>query len=256
MSALQSIVLASVLAGVLSVLAATGVARLFRPDSLPMLISYAVGALLGAAFLEVLPHALEPPAHPASVIMAVLGGILGFFVLEKLVLWRHCHHEHCAAHEPGHSHERSAGGPLLMLGDTMHNFIDGVIIAGAFLTDPVLGTVTALAIIAHEIPQEAGNFLVLLHSGYSRGEALTFNLVSSIGTLLGGLLGYWLLADLAEWMPYLLAVAASSMIYVAVADLIPGLHERRDIGTSVRQVLLIALGIATVVVIGALTHTD
>jgi len=251
-TALQGIVIASLIAGSLSVLAATSVARLLSPHSLPLLVSYAVGALLGAAFLEVLPHALEGAVTPSIVIATVLAGILGFFVLEKLVLWRHCHHEHCEAHEPPGPAGTSAGGPLLMLGDTVHNFIDGVIIASAFLADPALGIVTALAIIAHEIPQEAGNYLVLLHSGYSRSEALRFNLVSSLGTLLGGLLGYWLLAELSDSLPYLLAVAASSMIYVAVADLIPGLHERRDIGTSARQVALIALGLGTVVLAGQL----
>jgi len=248
--ALHGIVIASILAGTLSVLAATSVARLLKPASLPLLVSYAVGALLGAAFLEVLPHAVEGPVPAQTVILTVLVGILGFFVLEKLVLWRHCHHEHCEAHEPSHDHGNHAGGPLLMLGDTVHNFIDGIIIAGAFLTDTSLGVVTSLAIIAHEIPQEAGNYLVLLHSGYSRNEALRFNLVSSLGTLLGGLLGYALLAELNTGLPYLLAIAASSMIYVAVADLIPGLHERRDIGTSARQVALIALGLSTVVITG------
>jgi len=251
-AALQGIVIASLVAGSLSVLAATSVARLLRPASLPLLVSYAVGALLGAAFLEVLPHALEGPVPPSIVIATVLAGILGFFVLEKLVLWRHCHHEHCEAHDPAHPAETRAGGTLLMLGDTVHNFIDGVIIASAFLADTTLGTVTALAIIAHEIPQEAGNYLVLLHSGYSRSEALRFNLVSSLGTLLGGVLGYRLLAELADGLPYLLAIAASSMIYVAVADLIPGLHERRDIGTSARQVALIALGLGTVILTGRL----
>ena len=232
-TALQGIVIASLIAGSLSVLAATSVARLLSPHSLPLLVSYAVGALLGAAFLEVLPHAVEGAVSPSIVIATVLAGILGFFVLEKLVLWRHCHHEHCEAHEPPRPAGTSAGGPLLMLGDTMHNFIDGVIIA-------------------HEIPQEAGNYLVLLHSGYSRREALRFNLVSSVGTLLGGVLGYWLLAELSDGLPYLLAIAASSMIYVAVADLIPGLHERRDIGTSARQVALIALGLGTVILAGQL----
>ena len=251
-TALHGIVIASVVAGTLSVLAATSVARLLKASSLPLLVSYAVGALLGAAFLEVLPHAVGGPVPASNVIVTVLAGILGFFVLEKLVLWRHCHHEHCEAHEPAHPPEAHAGGTLLMLGDTVHNFIDGVIIAGAFLADTKLGIVTALAIIAHEIPQEAGNFLVLLHSGYSRAEALRFNLVSSLGTLVGGLLGYTLLAELAAGLPYLLAIAASSMIYVAVADLIPGLHERRDIGTSAQQVVLIALGLGTVVLTGQL----
>ena len=217
-----------------------------------VLISYAIGALLGAAFLEVLPHALE---HGDAHRMAgtVLFGILIFFSLEKLVLWRHCHHDHCEAHdaqEPAHDHGRS--GLMILVGDTFHNFVDGVLIAAAFMENTQLGIVTALAIIAHEIPQEVGDFLILLHSGYSRARALAFNMLSSLATLLGALLAYFALSELTEWIPYLLSIAAASMIYVAVADLIPGLHKRTELKATVQQISLICLGIGSIVVARAL----
>jgi zinc and cadmium transporter len=168
------ILAASFAGGTLSA-ALAAFALLLRASWLPMLISYAVGALLGAAFLEVIPHAFEsgPPHQAAS---AILAGIFGFFVLEKLLLWRHCHTENCEVHAAAHDHGRS--GALIMVGDTIHNFVDGVLIAAA-------------AIIAHEIPQEVGDFLILLHSGYSRRQALAVNLLSSLATLVGGVLGYY-----------------------------------------------------------------
>ena len=177
----------------------------------------------------------------------ILGGILIFFVLEKLVLWRHCHDHHCEAHDahpPTHDHGRS--GLLILIGDTFHNFVDGILIAAAFLEDTQLGIVTALAIIAHEIPQELGDFLVLLHSGYSRAKALAFNLLSSLATLVGALLAYFALSSLQEWVPSLLGLAAASMLYVAVADLIPGLHKRPELKATLQQVSLIGLGILSI----------
>jgi zinc and cadmium transporter len=183
----------------------------------------------------------------------VLFGIMVFFVLEKLVLWRHCHHDHCEAHEaqaPTHDHGRS--GLLILVGDTFHNFVDGILIAAAFLESTQLGIVTALAIIAHEIPQEVGDYMILLHSGYSRAKALAFNLLSSLATLVGAMLAYFALADMQEWIPSLLGLAAASMIYVAVADLIPGLHKRTELKATVQQVLLICLGIASIVIVRAL----
>ncbi len=217
-----------------------------------MLISYAIGALLGAAFLEILPHGLEH-GDPHRLTMTVLAGILIFFVLEKLVLWRHCHHDHCEAHEahvPAHDHGRS--GMLILVGDTFHNFVDGILIAAAFLENTELGIVTALAIIAHEIPQEVGDYLILLHSGYSKLKALAYNLLSSLATLVGGLLSYYALSSLTEWIPTLLGLGAASMIYVAVADLIPGLHKRTALKETVQQVSLILLGIASIGVVQAL----
>ena len=217
-----------------------------------ILISYAIGALLGAAFLEILPHALER-GEPHQMAATVLFGIMVFFVLEKLVLWRHCHHDHCEAHEAqSHAHDHGRSGLLILVGDTFHNFVDGILIAAAFMENTQLGIVTALAIIAHEIPQEVGDYLILLHSGYSRAKALAYNLLSSLATLVGAMLAYFALSDMAELIPSLLGLAAASMIYVAVADLIPGLHKRTALKETIQQVSLIGLGIASIVVARAL----
>lgn len=258
MSTLSWILAATALGGLLSVLLAGLFVFAAHPAWVSRLVSFAVGTLLGAVFLEVLPHALEHGgARPVA--MTVLAGVLGFFVLEKLVLWRHCHHESCEVHglepEPhghGHhnNHDNHRAGTMILIGDTFHNFVDGVLIAGAFMADIQLGIVTALAIIAHELPQEIGDFLVLLHSGYSKARALFFNLLSSLAMILGGLLGYVALEDMRELTPYLLGIAAASMIYVAVADLIPGLHKRPELSATLEQVLLIGAGIGLIGFIG------
>lgn len=246
--------------GLLSVSAAAALAFSARTTWVPMLISYAIGALLGAAFLEVLPHAVIASGDAGTTGATVLAGVLGFFVLEKLVLWRHCHIEACEGHErPPHAHgagdnDYGRSGLLILVGDTFHNFVDGVLIAAAFMEDVRLGIITAVAIIAHEIPQEVGDFLILLHSGYSRQRALAFNLLSSLATLIGGLLAYFTLSAAQGAVPVMLALAAASMIYVAVADLIPGLHKRPEIGATVQQVLLIALGIGTIVLADVLVE--
>lgn len=252
MSTLSWIIAVALAGGALSVSAAAGLTAAVGIHRVNVLISYAIGALLGAAFLEILPHALESgDAHQMAA--TVLVGILAFFVLEKLVLWRHCHHDHCEAHDaqaPAHDHGRS--GLLILIGDTFHNFVDGILIAAAFLESTELGIVTALAIIAHEIPQEVGDYLILLHSGYSRASALAFNLLSSLATLLGAMLAYFALSQLTEWIPTLLGLAAASMIYVAVADLIPSLHKRTELKATLQQILLIGLGVASIVVARAL----
>lgn len=252
MSTLSWIIAVSLAGGVLSVSAAAALGLALGAHRVGLLISYAIGALLGAAFLEILPHALEH-GQPQKMAATVLFGILVFFVLEKLVLWRHCHHDHCEAHEahaPAHDHGRS--GLLILVGDTFHNFVDGILIAAAFLENTQLGIVTALAIIAHEIPQEVGDFLILLHSGYSRVRALAFNLLSSLATLVGAMLAYFALSSLTQWIPTLLGLAAASMIYVAVADLIPGLHKRTELKATVQQVVLIVLGISSIVLVRSL----
>ena len=238
--------------GLLSVTAAAALTAAVGIHRVNVLISYAIGALLGAAFLEILPHALEM-GDPHRMAATVLFGILAFFVLEKLVLWRHCHHDHCEAHDaqaPAHDHGRS--GLLILVGDTFHNFVDGILIAAAFIESTELGVVTALAIIAHEIPQEVGDYLILLHSGYSRARALAFNLLSSLATLIGAMLAYLALSQLTQWIPTLLGLAAASMIYVAVADLIPSLHKRTELRATLQQILLIGLGVASIVVARAL----
>jgi zinc and cadmium transporter len=138
---------------------------------------------------------------------------------------------------------------MIMVGNTFHNFVDGIIIAAAFLADVQLGLVTALAIIAHEIPQEVGDFMILLHSGYTKAQALLLNLASSLATMLGGVLAFYALRSMQGVVPILLALAASSMIYVAVADLIPGLHKRTTLRDTLEQVVLIALGISSIVIV-------
>jgi zinc and cadmium transporter len=256
MSTLSWILASTAVGGVLSVLLAGVFAFAAHPAWVPRLVSFAVGTLLGAAFLEILPHALEMGgAH--QVTATVLGGMLVFFALEKLVIWRHCHHETCEVHgldpaHAGHDHGRNkhSAGIMILVGDTFHNFVDGVLIAGAFMANTQLGVVTALAIIAHELPQEVGDFLVLLHSGFSKARAMFFNLLSSAAMVLGGALGYVTLKGMQEWTPYLLGVAAASMIYVAVADLIPGLHSRPELSATLEQVLLIAAGIGLISLIG------
>jgi zinc and cadmium transporter len=251
MTILLWIVAASLLGGVLSVLCAALFALNARLHWVNALVSYAIGALLGAVFLDILPEAIKLSTNITVLSGTILGGILLFFTLEKLLIWRHCHHDHCEAHEPHETqlsgngaHGRS--GMMIMVGDTFHNFVDGVIIAAAFLTDIHLGVVTALAIIAHEIPQEVGDFMILLHSGYSKAQALLLNLVSSLATLVGGVLAYYALQSMQGFVPILLALAAASMIYVAVADLIPGLHKRTALRDTVEQVVLIALGISSI----------
>ena len=248
MSTLSWIVLVSLAGGVLSVACAALFAFAARPALMPVLVSYAVGALLGAAFLETLPHAFEHAKDVPAATTTVMFGLLFFFVMEKLVLWRH-NHAHDFGHgehhlHDGHDHGRS--GMMIIVGDTFHNFVDGVLIAAAFMTDVKLGVVTAFAMIAHEIPQEVGDFLVLLHSGYSRAKAFMLNIMSSVATLVGGVLAYFALQSLQDMVPTLLAFAAASMIYVAVADLIPGLHRRSELAATAQQVVLIGLGIGTV----------
>jgi zinc and cadmium transporter len=223
-----------------------------RASWVPMLVSYAIGALLGAAFLGVIPEAFAkgPPQQAAA---AILGGIFCFFVLEKLLLYRHCHTENCEVHDQHqHAHDHGRSGALIIVGDTVHNFVDGMLIAAAFLQSTELGILTAIAIVAHEIPQEVGDFLILLHSGYTKARALAINLLSSAATMVGGVVGYFGLQFIAGWESTLLGVVAASMIYVAVADLIPGLHRRPELRDTASQALLIALGIGTIALVGSL----
>ena len=211
------IVLACLAGGALSV-GAAAFALVLRAKWIPMLVSFAIGTLLGAAFLEVIPHAFEE-SEPHQAAGAILGGILGFFLLEKLLLWRHSH-EHGVGAEPQHHHEHSRAGLLIVVGDTVHNFVDGVLIAAAFLQSTELGLVTAIAIVAHEIPQEVGDFLVLLQSGYARAKAFVLNVLSSLGSVAGGVLGYYALQGFEE-VPWVEVPAALD------ADRTSGIARRR-----------------------------
>ncbi|GJL74976.1 ZIP family metal transporter [Nitrosomonas sp.] len=264
MSTLSWIILASFIGGVLSLLLAAMLALNTRTSWVAKLVSFAIGALLGAAFLNTLPEAFELSENPTQVTMLVLFGILLFFILEKLVLWRHCHLEDCEVHDPTHviattagahdDHDHGRSGMMIMVGDTFHNFVDGILIAAAFMVDVQLGIVTSIAIIAHEIPQEAGDFIILLNSGYTRRMAFLMNLLSSFATLVGGVLAYFMLNALDFLILPLLSLASASMIYVALSDLIPGLHKRPEIGATVQQVTLIMLGIGLIWSVGLFAH--
>jgi zinc and cadmium transporter len=250
MPVLAWILAACLAGGLLSVLLAAVVAFRVQARLVPLLVSYAVGALLGAVFLDVIPHLFEKTADHAGTAALILFGILGFFVLEKLLLWRHHHGDgteegHGHAHGEAHANDGGRSGWMIIVGDSFHNFTDGIIIASAFLADVKLGIVTSAAIVAHEIPQEVGDFLVLLNSGFSKSRALALNALSSLAAVAGALLGYFALSAAQEWVPRVLAISAASMIYVAVADLMPGLQRRTRLGESLGQVFFIALGILT-----------
>jgi zinc and cadmium transporter len=254
MPTLSWILLATLFGGLLSA-ALAGLFLLFpearRARLLPHLISFATGAMLAAALLGLLPEAIAGvgPGRVEAVGAALLGGIALFFVLEKFVLWRHCHTEDCDGHHAAASGARDrAASWIVLIGDGVHNGFDGVLIAAAFLTDVRLGILTTLAITAHEIPQELGDLAVLLHSGMKPARALFFNTLSSLTSILGGLAGYWALKDTLDVLPYAISVAAASLIYVAVADLIPGLHRRTDPAGSAMQVLLIGAGVAVIAI--------
>jgi len=270
LSTLLLIVIFTAIGGVLSVLAA-GVFLLLpeqkRQSLLPHGISFAIGALLTGAFCGLIPHAFEKVAVDDMQMLSatILIGILLFFVLEKLLVWRHCHSHACEAHgeeshddHHGHNHQNDHGrrvaGIFIILGDSIHNFVDGVLIGAAFLTDPQLGIVTSLAVTAHEIPQEVGDFAILLHSGYTRGKALFYNMLASLTTVIGGVLAYFSLGDLHHILPYFLTLAASSFIYIAVADLIPSLHQKTDIKTSLEQIGFILAGVGLILLMQTIAH--
>ncbi|HEU4652414.1 MAG TPA: ZIP family metal transporter [Steroidobacteraceae bacterium] len=245
------IVLFTALGGAASALAASVFllsSEQARARVLPHLVSFATGALLAAALLGLLPHAIESAgvANAHTVGLTILAGLLLFFVLEKLVLWRHCHQDVCEGHVPHDKHRDAASASLILIGDGFHNVLDGVLIAAAFMTDVHLGVVTALAVIAHEIPQEVGDLAILLHGGMTRTKALTLNLVTSLTSVLGGIAAYFGLAQTRFVLPYAIALAASSFLYIAVADLIPGLHRRVDPNSGAKQFVFIVLGAAVI----------
>jgi zinc and cadmium transporter len=209
------------------------------------LVSYAVGALLGVSLLNLMPQALEA-LEPGRALGALLAGILMFFVLEKFVLWRHSH-EHDGEPHPGEVHPATA--TLVIVGDALHTFTDGVVIAAATLVSVPFGATTALAIVAHEIPQEAGDFAILLAAGHTPRRALLLNLTSALGGIAGACLMLFVGSGVPDVLPYVLAFAAGNFLYVAMADLIPALNRGVADRSSLWQLALIALGLATIVVL-------
>ncbi|HVF62746.1 MAG TPA: ZIP family metal transporter [Casimicrobiaceae bacterium] len=248
-------IVAALAGGMLAVLAAASTLRL-SAAWIPRLVSFAVGALLGAVFLEVLPHALET-GSTNHVMLTVLAGLIAFFVLEKLVLWRHSHghaahrddieeteHEH-ALHTHG-EHDQGRSGTMILVGTAVHNVCDGIVIAASFLADVTLGIAATMAIVAHAVPQQVGDFAVLLHSGFTRSRAFSYSVAAGLATLAGALAGHFALAPMQQLLPFVLGIAAASLLYVAVADLIPSLHRRAEPLETLKQALLIGLGIAVI----------
>jgi zinc and cadmium transporter len=201
------------------------------------LIPYAIGTLLGAAFFGMIPEA-QRKLTDERIFPFVLGGLILFFILEKLALWRHCHEEPCDIH--------TKAGTLILFGDSLHNFVDGVAISAAFTTSISLGITTSLAVITHEVPQEIGDFAILLESGYSKIRAFLYNSVSSLAAVLGAVLTFFLLPVLVSTVPYLLSISAASFIYIALADLIPGRRTTGGLRSLSWELPLILLGIGTI----------
>ena len=250
------VVLCAALGGIAS--AVFAVAFLFVPEArterlLPHFVSFATGALLGAALLALLPEAIGAagPGAAQGLGVALLAGLGVFFVIEKLVLWWHLHDGENGAHH-GHVH---ASGTLVLVGDSLHNALDGVLIAAAFLNNRPLGYLTTFAVAAHEIPHRVGDFALLVHAGFSRERALLLNLATGLASVAGAVLAYFALGQALAALPYALAFAAAGFLYIAVAGLIPGLHKRADPRTSAAQVLLMAAGVAVIALAERLTHS-
>ncbi|MCC2971420.1 ZIP family metal transporter [Massilia sp. IC2-476] len=242
------------IAGVVSITGAAVFSFALLSKVVERMVSLSVGIMLATSLLHALPEAFESNADPRNLFATLLGGLLAFFVLEKLAILRHSHHHEGDGHHHAHGHDAHQAGKsgwMILLGDAMHNFTDGILIAAAFLANPELGIVTALAIVAHEIPQEIGDFIVLLNAGFSRLRAYVFNLLCSLMAVVGGLLGYFTLDQASGLIPYVLVFASSGFIYIAVSDLMPQMQRRATVRESVPQVALIALGVAIVV---ALNH--
>ena len=252
------IVLATLVGGLLSVLIAASLTLSLLGRIVRHLVSLSVGVLLGTALLHVLPEAFESDVDPHRLFMTLLGGLLFFFLLEKAELYRHGHHHEGDGHEHHHhfdARQAGRGGWSVLVGDSIHNFCDGIIIAAAFLADVQLGMVTAAAVIAHEIPQEVGDYIVLLNAGFTRRKALLYNALSGLASVVGGVLGYFIVGPWEALFPFLLVAASSSFIYVAVADLLPQLQQRLPFKSTLAQIGWIGAGLALVLLVKSLQHS-
>ncbi|MFW9900106.1 MAG: ZIP family metal transporter [Candidatus Thorarchaeota archaeon] len=203
---------------------------------IPTLIAFATGVLLTVAFLGLIPEAIEKVGDPHLIMPFILGGILFFFIMEKIVIWRNCRDKTCEVH----SH---ASGPIILLGDSFHNLTDGIVIAAAFLTEFNIGLVAGLTIIIHELSQETADFGILLHSGYSKKKAFIYNMLSGSTTIPASIVSYFILDSIESMIPFLLAISAASFIYIALSDLTPDLHQHTDFKYVIRQLVIITIGI-------------
>jgi zinc and cadmium transporter len=203
---------------------------------MPLLIAFATGVLLTAALLGLIPEAVEKAGKPHIIMPFILGGILFFFIMEKFVIWRNCRDKECEVH----SH---ASGPIILIGDSLHNLTDGIVIAASFLSGLNIGIVAGFTIIFHELAHETGDFAILLHSGYSKKKAFLYNIISSSTTIPASIISYFMLDSIEFTIPFFLAFAAASFLYIALSDLTPDLHQNTDIKYILRQLAVIIIGI-------------
>jgi zinc and cadmium transporter len=244
------IVIATLAGGLLSVVIAASLTIAMLARVVRDLVSLSAGVLLGTALLNILPEAFESKASPHGLFATLLAGLMFFFLLEKAELYRHQHHHEADEHHHHHGFDRQQagrGGWTVLMGDSIHNFCDGIIIAAAFLHDWHIGVVTSLAIIAHEIPQEVGDYIVLLNAGLTRRKALLYNAYSGLASVVGGVIGYFIVGGWQDLFPYLLVIASSSFVYVAVADLIPQLQHRLSWRETAAQLAWLGGGLAIIV---------
>ncbi|WP_343216033.1 ZIP family metal transporter [Collimonas antrihumi] len=245
------------MAGLFSITAAAIFSFALLSKMVERMVSLSVGIMLATSLLHALPEAFESQADSHTLFAVLLGGLLAFFVLEKFAILRHSHHHEDDGHGHHHGHDKKEAGKagwMILVGDGLHNFTDGILIAAAFLADPHLGLITGLAIIVHEIPQEIGDFIVLLNAGFSRTRAYVYNLICSLMAVLGGLLGYFTLERGMEWIPYVLVFASSGFIYIAVSDLMPQMQRRATMRETIPQILLIGAGVAIVLFLTRHAH--
>lgn len=252
------VLLATVTGGLIAVLVASWLAYKVFAHYLHHMVSLSVGVLLSVALLHLLPEAFESGVADAHVLFGLmLASLIGFFVLEKIALLRHSHHHEGDGHHHHHGHDRheaGRGGVLILVGSSLHNLCDGVLVAAAFLTDPLLGVLTAASIIVHEVPHKLGDFVVLLNAGLARRRAFALILFTSLCSAVGGIIGYFVLQQAQDWVPYVLVVAASSFLYISVADLMPQMHERVSLADAVPQLLLVGAGVVLIYSVTTLMH--
>ena len=269
---LTAILIGTLLAGIGSVWLAAVLSFGMLARYTQHMLSLAAGALLATAFMHLLPEAFESQAGAQDLFMTLLGGLVFFFLLDKAELWHHGHehhhhnqlqgrdaghnsgHDHGHGHSHGHSHAPVAGTWAVLTGDSVHCFGDGVLIASAFVADLRLGAIAALAVLAHEVPHHMGDLMVLRQSSSNRQAALLKVSLAGAVTMLGGLLGYWLVDQLHDYLPYFLVLASSSFAYVALADLIPQLQKQLSARQTVAQIIWLFTGMGLVTLVSGLAH--
>ncbi|ARP94765.1 ZIP family metal transporter [Bordetella genomosp. 13] len=252
------ILLATLAGGLIAIAIASWLAYRVFAKYLHHMVSLSVGVLLSVALLHLLPEAFESSRADVHTLFGLLlVSLIAFFALEKISLLRHSHHHEGDGHHHHHGHDRheaGRGGRIILIGSSLHNFCDGVLVAGAFLTDPLLGVLTAASIIVHEVPHKLGDFVVLLNAGITRRRAMMLILLSSLCTAAGGGVGYFVLQEAQAWTPYILVIAASSFLYISVADLMPQMHERVALSDAIPQLLLVGVGVVLIYSLTTFLH--